>query len=58
MRVAKITKYFYRVYSNGRSKDVMLDKLGGVKLPVNPFNTLTETEKQRVELEIKKEFKK
>lgn len=57
MHVAKITNKFYRVYSNGKSKDVMLDGFGGILEPVNPFNILTETEKQRVEVEIKKEMK-
>lgn len=57
MKVARITKFLYRVYWKGRSKDVFLNSLGAIIEPVNPYNTLTPTEQQRVEEEIEKNFK-
>lgn len=51
----KISKKLYRVRcDNGKVKDVWI-AFGKIKPPTNPYNTLTETEKQLVEKELKDE---
>lgn len=53
MRIVKIHSRFYRIYADRYIKDVFV-VAGKIKAPVNQHNILTETEKQLIELEIKK----
>lgn len=54
MRIYKIHPSLYRVSNNGKVKDVKV-AFGKIKEPENPYNILTETEKQQVELELSKQ---
>lgn len=51
MRIVEISKKLYRVYNAGKVKDVWIDN-GKIKPPENPYNILTPTEEQAVEMEI------
>lgn len=54
MRITKISDNLYRIYNKrGICKDVYIE-FGKIKEPVNQHDILTETEKQAVELKIKK----
>lgn len=56
MRVYKVNHTFYRVSNNGKVKDVKI-AFNKIQEPENPYNILTETEKQEVELELSKSKK-
>jgi hypothetical protein len=51
MRIAKISDRLYRVYNNGKVKDVWIED-GEIKAPENKENILTPTETLAIEMEI------
>ena len=54
MRIIKISDSLYRIYNKrGICKDVSIE-FGKIKEPADQHDILTETEKQAVELKIKK----
>ena len=51
MRVYKVFRNLWRVSNNGKVKDVKVE-FGEIVPPENPYNILTPTEQQSIEMEL------